>query len=135
MTRDTSWVDRIWSVAPVAWFASRAHFADARLDLMLLVVTAWGLRLTYNYARKGGHRRGGEDYRWPILREPRSVSLRVISRVDASQLPWPWLVQTGLRRAVRGFEFGATRAPTSAGLYPDAQPTRGTVLVGFAAHE
>ena len=72
ITRDTSWVDRIWSLAPVgyvAWFASRAHFADARLDLMLLVATIWGARLTYNFARKGGYRRGGEDYRWPILRE------------------------------------------------------------------
>jgi steroid 5-alpha reductase family enzyme len=72
LTRDTSWVDRIWSLAPVVyvlWFASRARFADARLDLMLLLVAAWGLRLTYNFARKGGYRRGGEDYRWPVLRE------------------------------------------------------------------
>jgi steroid 5-alpha reductase family enzyme len=71
LTRDVSWVDRIWSLAPVgyvAWFASRARFADARLDLMLLLVVAWGLRLTYNFARKGGYRRGGEDYRWPVLR-------------------------------------------------------------------
>jgi steroid 5-alpha reductase family enzyme len=72
LTRDVSWVDRIWSLAPVgyvAWFASRARFVDARLDLMLLLVVAWGLRLTYNFARKGGYRRGGEDYRWPILRQ------------------------------------------------------------------
>ncbi len=72
LTRDVSWVDRIWSLAPVgyvAWFAARARFVDARLDLMLLLVAAWGLRLTYNFARKGGYRRGGEDYRWPILRQ------------------------------------------------------------------
>jgi steroid 5-alpha reductase family enzyme len=72
VTRDVSWVDRIWSLAPVgyvAWFASRARFADARLDLMLLLVAAWGLRLTYNFARKGGYRRGGEDYRWLVLRQ------------------------------------------------------------------
>ena len=72
LTHDVSWVDRIWSLAPVgyvAWFASRARFADTRLDLMLVLVAAWGLRLTYNFARKGGYRRGGEDYRWPILRE------------------------------------------------------------------
>ena len=72
LTRDVSWVDRIWSLAPagyVAWFASRARFVDARLDLMLLLVAAWSLRLTYNFARKGGYRRGGEDYRWPILRQ------------------------------------------------------------------
>lgn len=72
LTSDVSWVDRLWSLAPVgyvAWFASRARFADTRLDLMLLVVAAWGLRLTYNFARKGGYRRGGEDYRWLILRQ------------------------------------------------------------------
>jgi steroid 5-alpha reductase family enzyme len=72
LTRDVSWVDRIWSLAPVgyvAWFASRGRFMDARLDLMLLLVAAWGLRLTYNFARKGGYRRGGEDYRWPVLRQ------------------------------------------------------------------
>jgi steroid 5-alpha reductase family enzyme len=72
VTGDVSWVDRIWSLAPVgyvAWFASRARFADVRLNLMLLLVAAWGLRLTFNFARKGGYGRGGEDYRWPVLRE------------------------------------------------------------------
>jgi steroid 5-alpha reductase family enzyme len=72
ITGDVSWVDRIWSLAPVgyvAWFASQARFADVRLDLMLLLVTAWGLRLTYNFARKGGYSRGGEDYRWAVLRQ------------------------------------------------------------------
>jgi steroid 5-alpha reductase family enzyme len=72
VTGDVSWVDRIWSLAPVgyvAWFASRAHFADARLDLMLFLVAAWGLRLTFNFARKGGYKPGGEDYRWPVLRQ------------------------------------------------------------------
>jgi steroid 5-alpha reductase family enzyme len=29
----------------------------------------WGVRLTYNYARKGGYGRGGEDYRWAEVRE------------------------------------------------------------------
>jgi steroid 5-alpha reductase family enzyme len=36
---------------------------------MLALVTAWGVRLTYNFARKGGYQPGGEDYRWPILRK------------------------------------------------------------------
>jgi steroid 5-alpha reductase family enzyme len=71
-TRNYSQVDRLWSIAPplyVAWFASRAHFADARLNLMLALTVAWGLRLTYNFARKGGYRWSGEDYRWSALRE------------------------------------------------------------------
>jgi steroid 5-alpha reductase family enzyme len=70
-TGDVSWVDRIWSIAPVAYvavFAGAARFADARLDVMALLVAAWGARLTYNLARKGGYRRGAEDYRWAVLR-------------------------------------------------------------------
>ena len=34
-----------------------------------VLVTAWGARLTYNFARKGGYAPGGEDYRWAILRD------------------------------------------------------------------
>jgi steroid 5-alpha reductase family enzyme len=36
---------------------------------MTVLVAAWGIRLTFNFARKGGYKPGGEDYRWPILRE------------------------------------------------------------------
>jgi steroid 5-alpha reductase family enzyme len=70
ITGDTSWVDRLWSILPeiYVWvFAARAHFGDARLDTMAVLATLWGLRLTYNFARKGGYR-GVEDYRWAILR-------------------------------------------------------------------
>ena len=31
---------------------------------MTLLTTLWGLRLTYNFWRKGGYAPGGEDYRW-----------------------------------------------------------------------
>jgi len=70
VTGDSSWVDRLWSIVPVVYvwiFAGAAGFADARLDVMAILVTAWGARLTYNFARKGGYT-GVEDYRWPILR-------------------------------------------------------------------
>ncbi len=70
LTREYSWTDRIWSIIPVAYVA--VFVADrpgnARLVLMLALVTAWGARLTYNFARKGGYGRGGEDYRWKVLR-------------------------------------------------------------------
>jgi steroid 5-alpha reductase family enzyme len=71
LTREYSWVDRIWSVVPVVYvwvFAVSSGF-DARLLLMAALVTAWGIRLTFNFARKGGYRPGGEDYRWAVLRE------------------------------------------------------------------
>lgn len=71
-TGEHSWVDRIWSVAPVAYvwvFASAAGLGDARVTVMAVLVTLWGVRLTFNYARKGGYAPGGEDYRWKMLRE------------------------------------------------------------------
>jgi steroid 5-alpha reductase family enzyme len=72
-TKDTSWVDRLWSIVPAVYvwiFAVAAVIAgeDAgRLILMAVIVTAWAVRLTYNFARKGGYT-GMEDYRWAILR-------------------------------------------------------------------
>ncbi|CAN5491406.1 DUF1295 domain-containing protein [soil metagenome] len=74
LTEDTSWVDRIWSVVPViyVWIpAVAAGLADARLDVMAVLVTLWGVRLTFNFARKGGYSglgAGFEDYRWAVLR-------------------------------------------------------------------
>ncbi|MBB2975148.1 steroid 5-alpha reductase family enzyme [Microbacterium endophyticum] len=73
VTKDTSWVDRIWSIVPVAYvwiFASASLTAgadSARLLIMAALVTLWGARLTVNFARKGGYS-GMEDYRWAILR-------------------------------------------------------------------
>src|SRR5262245_832155 len=70
-TNEHSWVDRIWSIVPIAYvavFAADAGFRDARLDTMFVLVTLWGARLTFNFARKGGYAPGGEDYRWGILR-------------------------------------------------------------------
>jgi steroid 5-alpha reductase family enzyme len=71
VTREYSWVDRIWSIVPVTYvavFAGADGFADARLDVMLALVALWGIRLTFNYARKGGYAPGSEDYRWGVLR-------------------------------------------------------------------
>ena len=48
-------------------FAGWSGF-DPRLVLMAVLVTLWGIRLTLNFARKGGYRPGGEDYRWAVLR-------------------------------------------------------------------
>lgn len=72
LTREYSWVDRIWSIVPplyVAWFAAQTNFADERLLLMTVLAALWGARLTYNFARKGGYAPGGEDYRWAALRK------------------------------------------------------------------
>lgn len=70
MADEYSWVDRLWSVAPVmyAWFIVARSPADARLWLAAILVTLWGARLTFNFARKGGYT-GMEDYRWREVRK------------------------------------------------------------------
>eukprot|EP00730_Choanoeca_flexa_P013089 TRINITY_DN4953_c0_g1_i1.p1 TRINITY_DN4953_c0_g1~~TRINITY_DN4953_c0_g1_i1.p1 ORF type:complete len:313 (+),score=58.67 TRINITY_DN4953_c0_g1_i1:31-969(+) len=68
---DYSVVDRLWSLTPVlfAWhFAYKAEFGQRNFILAVLV-TIWGARLTYNFARKGGYVIGHEDYRWPFVRK------------------------------------------------------------------
>ena len=73
VTKDTSWVDRLWAIVPAIYvwiFAIDAVVVgrpDARLFLMAVLVTLWAARLTFNFARKGGYT-GMEDYRWAILR-------------------------------------------------------------------
>jgi steroid 5-alpha reductase family enzyme len=70
VTHDYSWVDRLWSVLPViySWIFAIGSDFDARITLMAILVTAWGARLTFNLARRGGYS-GVQDYRWVILRK------------------------------------------------------------------
>ena len=70
ITHEHSWVDRLWSIVPVVYvwvFAASTGLSDPRLTVMAVLVTLWGARLTFNFARKGGYT-GTEDYRWAILR-------------------------------------------------------------------
>jgi len=69
ITGDYSWVDRLWSTLPVAftwYYAYRGGFTPA-LCVIAGLVSLWGLRLSFNFARKGGYT-GTEDYRWGVLR-------------------------------------------------------------------
>lgn len=69
MTGDHSWVDRLWSTLPVVFSWIYAVKKNSTLLLVLaVIITAWGSRLSFNFARKGGYS-GVEDYRWVILRE------------------------------------------------------------------
>jgi len=69
ITGDYSWVDRLWSTLPVVfvwYYAYRGGFTLALCTIAGLV-SLWGLRLSFNFARKGGYT-GTEDYRWSVLR-------------------------------------------------------------------
>ena len=63
VTKDYSWVDRIWSLLPIA-FAGHLLYYQVHCDNVLVTlrqwimfgfITLWGLRLTYNFYRKGGY--------------------------------------------------------------------------------
>lgn len=71
VTDEYSWVDRLWSIVPAgyAWgFAWTAGFT-LRTVIPSVLITLWAARLTFNFARKGGYAKGGEDYRWAELRK------------------------------------------------------------------
>jgi steroid 5-alpha reductase family enzyme len=82
LTRNCSQVDKLWSIVPLAyvWYVASASGFDARLTLMAAVVTVWGVRLTFNFARRGGYSwipwGGDEDYRWEVLRKQPLLSSR-----------------------------------------------------------
>lgn len=75
ITRNNSQIDKIWSIIPIyyVWHVAYAVDFAPRLVLMAVVVTIWGVRLTYNFARRGAYQwkfwTGEEDYRWEVLRQ------------------------------------------------------------------
>ena len=67
ITKNYSQVDRLWSILPMIYTfvglfnnginSIRTVFASA-------AVLLWGLRLTFNFYRRGGYNKDYEDYRW-----------------------------------------------------------------------
>lgn len=75
LTKNYSQVDKLWSIIPMVYAWMIAYMADwqPRALLMAGLVTIWGIRLTYNFNRRGGYSlkfwEGEEDYRWEVLRQ------------------------------------------------------------------
>ena len=73
-TKNYSQVDKLWSIIPIPYVWVIAYNTDfePRITLMAFLVSIWAVRLTYNFARRGGYSwkiwTGEEDYRWSILR-------------------------------------------------------------------
>ena len=72
ITGNYSQVDKLWSITPVvyAWICA----VDTRTYVMATLVTVWGIRLSFNFYRRGGYPSnilkfwdGEEDYRWAVL--------------------------------------------------------------------
>ena len=74
LTGNNSQMDKLWSLLPIAytWVIAVRGGLQTRLVVMAVLATLWGIRLTFNFARKGAYRlkfwEGEEDYRWSVLR-------------------------------------------------------------------
>ena len=94
ITKEYSWVDRVWSITPIiySWVFTLSTLLmdnndregeqdddndvfvlkESRNFIISLFITSWGLRLSYNFWRKGGYNwknPEAEDYRWKVLKE------------------------------------------------------------------
>ncbi len=72
VTRDHSWVDRLWSLVPALYcgiVVADVGFGSARITVMTVLACLWGARLTFNLARRGGYRAGSQDYRWTYIQD------------------------------------------------------------------
>jgi len=74
-TRNYSQVDKLWSLMPIVYglITLFAFPSSPRLWLMTALVLLWGIRLSYNFYRKGGYDilpwKGKEDYRWRVVQQ------------------------------------------------------------------
>ena len=77
-TQNHSQVDKLWSFLPPSYCLIVLLFSPSHPRVLLMTALAWmwGLRLTYNFVRKGGYSWSAEDYRWPVLRK--KVNNRVL---------------------------------------------------------
>jgi len=75
LSHNYSQTDKVWSLMPIVYsmVTLYAFPSSPRIWLMSMLVIVWGLRLSYNFYRKGGYNivpwKGEEDYRWGILRK------------------------------------------------------------------
>ena len=87
ITRNNSQMDKLWSILPAVytWVVACKGGLDGRLVVMAVLATVWGVRLTFNFAKKGAYSwkfwTGKEDYRWPWLRAHKEFQPR-----------WRWVI-------------------------------------------
>ena len=83
LTGNCSQVDKLWSITPIiyTWYFAFAGHWDSRMVLMAVLATLWGVRLTYNFSRKGAYSwkfwEGEEDYRWNVVRQTPALKGRL----------------------------------------------------------
>ena len=83
IANNNSQMDKLWSILPIAYTWIIAAYGGFKLRLVIyaLIVTLWGIRLTFNFGRKGAYSikfwTGKEDYRWEVLRKKKFLSNRL----------------------------------------------------------
>lgn len=86
-TGNNSQMDKLWSLLPIAytWVIAVKGGLTTRLVVMAVLATLWGIRLTFNFARKGAYKlkfwEGVEDYRWAVVRSGSAFKKR-----------WAWML-------------------------------------------
>lgn len=84
LTKNNSQVDKLWSIVPIGyvWYMTIEGGMNDRMVLMAILVSIWGSRLTFNFARRGAYTwrfwAGEEDYRWEILRKRPGFNNRLV---------------------------------------------------------
>ena len=84
LSRNNSQMDKLWSVLPIAyvWIVTVLSGFRWRLIIIAAIVTLWGIRLTYNFAKKGAYSikfwSGEEDYRWVYLRSQKPFTNKIV---------------------------------------------------------
>ena len=84
ISRNNSQMDKLWSVLPIAyvWVIAAMGGFKWRLIIIAVIVTLWGVRLTYNFAKKGAYSikfwSGEEDYRWVYLRSQKPFDNKLV---------------------------------------------------------
>ena len=110
LTRDYSWVDRLWTLCPPVYcvmVAAALGFGSRRVNLMTLLIVLWAARLTFNAVRKGAFRPGHEDYRWIAVREklgPVRFQLLNVTFVSFGQMLLIWLFTSPVHQAAQWSE-------------------------------
>lgn len=87
LTNNNSQMDKLWSLLPEVymWVIAIKGEMAPRLVIMAIIATIWGVRLTYNFGKKGAYSikfwTGVEDYRWVYLRGRKEF-----------QPHWKWMI-------------------------------------------
>jgi steroid 5-alpha reductase family enzyme len=92
--RNSSFYDAYWSVAPIPiaiyWIAVSNGAVGARQALVLLLVSAWGVRLTWNWAR-GWHGLAHEDWRYVEIQRKTGRAYWLVSFAGIHVMPTFWV--------------------------------------------